>query len=356
MATMEEKRVPFGELLLDPENPRLPEELQGGSQEQILGYLRENAVLDELARSYLNNGFFPHEHLIATPDNGSYIVLEGNRRLAAVKVLLEDQDAEEIELPFDLEDELTDARRLELSELPVFVVPDRSEVRKYLGFRHIGGIKSWSAEAKARYLAAEVDRVKEAENPFLNVARRVGSNVQGVRHAFIAISSLRHAREEFGIDTSSVQHRRFGVWVRAMNSPDLRNYIGLGDPRSYDEVIDQLKKLNQDHLQEVLLDLIPKEGKKKPLLADSRDVTLYAQALQNEQAHKALREYEDIGLVRQIVEEAGLAARIQNLAQGIELTISELTRARSLDDDIAEAAEELESVAKALNAVVKAKD
>lgn len=353
---MEEKRVAFGELLLDPENPRLPEELQGGSQEQILGYLRENAVLDELARSYLNNGFFPHEHLIATPDNGSYIVLEGNRRLAAVKVLLEDQDAEEIELPFDLEDELTDARRLELSELPVFVVSDRSEVRKYLGFRHIGGIKSWSAEAKARYLAAEVDRVKEAENPFLDVARRVGSNVQGVRHAFIAISSLRYAREEFGIDTSSVQHRRFGVWVRAMNSPDLRNYIGLEDPRSYDEVIDQLKKLNQDHLREVLLDLIPKEGKKKPLLADSRDVTLYAQALQNEQAHKALREYEDIGLVRQIVEEAGLAARIQNLAQGIELTISELTRARSLDDDIAAAAEELESVAKALNAVVKAKD
>jgi hypothetical protein len=352
---MEERRIPPSELLLDPENPRLPEELQGGSQVKILEYLRETAVLDELARSYINNKFFPHEHLIATASNGAYIVLEGNRRLAAVKFLLEDEDAAEVDLPFDIEEEVPADVRESLLELPVFVVPDRNEVRKYLGFRHIGGIKSWSAEAKARYLAAEVDRVKDESNPFLDVARRVGSNVQGVRHAFIAISSLRHARKEFGIDTSMIQHRRFGVWVRAMNSPDLRNFIGLGDPRSFDEVMDQIEKLDKSALLEVLGDLIPKEGKRKALLSDSRDVTVYAQALQNEKARKALREYEDIELVRQIVEEAGLGARIRNLAQGVEITVSEITRAKDLDEDVAKAAEDLESVAKALNAVVKSK-
>lgn len=352
---MKELHLPPDQLLLDPENPRLPEELLGGSQVKILEYLRENAVLEELARSYINNKFFPHEHLIATPSNGAYVVLEGNRRLAAVKVLLEDDDAVEVGLPFDLEGEVSDEVRSSLLDLPVFVVPDRNEVRKYLGFRHIGGIKSWSAEAKARYLAAEVDRVKDEDNPFLDVARRVGSNVQGVRHAFIAISSLRHARDEFGIDTTAVQHRRFGVWVRAMNSPDLRNFIGLGDPRSFDEVMDQIAKLDKAALLEVLGDLVPKEGKKKALLVDSRDVTLYAQALQNEKAHKALRDYEDLELVRQIVEEAGLGARIRNLAQGIEITVQELTRARELDEDVAAAAEELENVARALNAVVKSK-
>ena len=352
---MDEKTVPVGQLLLDPDNPRLPEELQGSSQAKILEYLRANAVLEELARSYLNNGFFPHEHLIVTPHNGSFVVLEGNRRLAAVKVLLEDDDALEAGLRFELDEPTTNEALASLTDLPVFVVPDRSAVRKYLGFRHIGGIKTWSAEAKARYLAAEVELVKELDNPFLDVARRVGSNVQGVRHAYIAISILRYAGEEFGIETSAIQHRRFGVWVRAMNSPDLRNYIGLGDPRSYGEVRADLEDLDKAKLVEVLGDLAPAEGRTKPLLADSRDVTVYAQALQNEQAHKALREYGDLELVRQIVEEAGLAARLRNLTQAIELAVAEVTRARDLEADVAEAASGLATVAKSLDAVAKSK-
>ena len=352
---MEEKTVPFGELLLDPDNPRLPEDLRGGSQPKILEYLYENVVLDELARSYLNNGFFQHEHLIVTPSNGSFVALEGNRRLAAVKILLEDDDAKEADLSFALDDELTADVRETLLELPVFVVEDRGEVRKYLGFRHIGGIKTWSAEAKARYLADEVESVKDEENPFLEVARRVGSNVQGVRHAYIAISILRHARDEFGLQISTIQHRRFGVWVRAINSPDLRDYIGLGDPRSYEEVRAELENLDKDKLSEVLGDLVPAKGRKKPLVADSRDVTVYAQALQIEDAHRALRDYDDFELARQVVEEAGLVERLNNLRQGIELVMSEVTRARELDEDVAEAARDLAQVADALKAIADSK-
>jgi hypothetical protein len=354
-SAMEEKKVPFGQLLLDPLNPRLPEEVHGGSQVKILEYLQENAVLEELARSYLNNGFFQHEHLIATPDGDSFVALEGNRRLAAVKILLEDDDAKEAELRFDLDEEMTEEVKASLLTLPVFVAPDRAAVRKYLGFRHIGGIKTWSSEAKARYLATEVELVKDEENPFLDVARRVGSNVQGVRHSYIAISVLRYAQAEFGIETSQVQHRRFGVWVRAMNSPDLRDYIGLGDPRSYGEVRAGLEGLDQAKLTEVLEDLIPAEGRSKPVLSDSRDVTIYAQALQNERAHKVLREYGDIELARQVVEEAGLAARLRNLRQAIELAVAEVTRARELDEDVADAAAELATVSAALKAVAESK-
>ena len=355
MVAMDEKRIPYDELLLDYNNPRLPEELQGSSQPQILEYLSDNAVLDELARSYVNNGFFQHEHLIVTPDDGSFVVLEGNRRLAALKILLEDDDAQEAEVRFALDDDLTEEIRSTLLELPAFVVEDRSEVRKYLGFRHIGGIKTWSAEAKARYLADEVERVRGDDNPFLNVARRVGSNVQGVRHAYIAISTLRYARDEFGISTATIQHRRFGVWIRAMNSPDLRDYIGLGDPRSLEEVLAALPNLDKDKVSEVLGDLVPAQGRKKPLVADSRDVTVYAQALHIDQARVALREYEDFELARQIVEEAGLEERLVSLRQAIELAMTEVTRARSLDPLVIEAARDLAQVADALRAVAESK-
>jgi hypothetical protein len=237
----------------------------------------------------------------------------------------------------------------------VFIVDSREEVRKYLGFRHIGGIKTWSAEAKARYLADEVKIAKDLDNPFLDVARRVGSNVQGVRHAYIAISTLRYARDEFGIKVSVIQRSRFGVWVRAMNSPELRNYIGLGDPRSFDEVAASLSGLDRDNLAEVLGDLVPTRGRQKPLVADSRDVTVYAQALHNEQAHIALRDYEDFELARQIVEEAGLEERLVSLRQALELTMTEVTRARNLESSVVEAARDLAQVADALRAVADSK-
>lgn len=352
---MNETEIRYDELRLDAQNPRLPEELQGRSQPEILEYLSANAGLEELARSYVNNGFFQHEHLIVTPDDGEYVVLEGNRRLAALKILLEDDDAQEADLAFTLDEQLNKGDREDLLVLPVFVVDSREEVRKYLGFRHIGGIKTWSAEAKARYLADEVELVKDLESPFLDVARRVGSNVQGVRHAYIAISTLRYARDEFGIDTAAIQHRRFGVWIRAMNSPDLRDYIGLGDPRSYEQAREALGGLKKECLSEVLTDLAPTKGRSRPLLADSRDVTVYAQALQNEQAHAALREYDDFELARQIVEEAGLEERLTSLRRAIELAMNEITHAKELDGAVVEAARDLAQVASALQAVADSK-
>ena len=168
---------------MDQANPRLPEQLHGTDQVELLRYLNENSVLDELIRSLDDNGFFQHEPLIGVREDGDVVILEGNRRLAALKIYLGAPEARDLGLTPIL-DEAPSAERLrELSTVPVYLVDTRDEVHRYLGFRHIGGIKTWPAEAKARYLMQETDRAAalEVTNPFLDVARRVGSNSQGVR-------------------------------------------------------------------------------------------------------------------------------------------------------------------------------
>lgn len=351
---MKERRLRVSDIRLDPKNPRLPEDVRGQAEPVILEYLYDNAVLDELARSFVNNGFFQHEPVMVVQEHGEWIVLEGNRRVAALKVLLEHEAAEEAELSFALEDELSEERVDELQEIPVFVVDDRELVRKYLGFRHIGGIKTWSAEAKARYLAEEVDRVAEEPNPFLDVARRVGSNVQGVRNAYIAISILRHARDELGINVGAVQKRRFGVWVRCMNSPELRDYIGLGDPRTFAQVKEALEELDLNGLSEVLGDLIPRKGRRRAVLTDSRDVTIYAKALLIETAREAIRDYGDFELARQIVEQADLGERLDSLRRSMEAVLQAVTHATDLDSDVLDSARAMGEVARAIEAVVAA--
>ena len=81
------------ELYLDPKNPRLGRNNieRGLSQEEILE-LMATWTLDELALSYLENGgFWTHEALLVVREKldgvDRLVVVEGNRRLAALKNL-----------------------------------------------------------------------------------------------------------------------------------------------------------------------------------------------------------------------------------------------------------------------------
>lgn len=309
--------VKVNDLLLDPENPRLPEDLRGAPQSALFNYLYDNAVLDELADSMLDNGFFEHEPLIVLkPDpNGQRIVVEGNRRLAALMLIHGLPAVEERKL-------LTEPTELQLErlrEVPVYEVSSRDDVRRFLGYRHISGLKPWRPEAKARYIAEEVELANSHgdENPFLFVARRVGSNSQGIRNSYMAISILRHAREECGIDTLHVLNERFGVWLRSMNSPQIRSYIGLGDPRTYQEVRQALGELNCERLREVVGDLTPQKNR-KAVLADSRNVTTYGLVIQNSEARRVLRQFDDLSVAEPIVSGTSLASRAEEIARRID--------------------------------------
>ena len=83
-------KIPLDKLKLDPNNPRLPKSLRvkGASEEEIIEYMLLDASLIELMMAIGENNFFPGEQLLVVKDMGdSYKVVEGNRRLSAVKLL-----------------------------------------------------------------------------------------------------------------------------------------------------------------------------------------------------------------------------------------------------------------------------
>ncbi len=152
-------------LKLDPKNPRLPERVRGKSQSEILDYLFRHAVLEELAESYMDHGYFRNEPLIVIEDGElGNVVIEGNRRLAALKILRGVPEADELEFTIEALSEKVG----QLKEIPCYFVPSREEVSAYIGFRHIGGIKTWEPEAKARHVLAEVRQLvsKESRDSF----------------------------------------------------------------------------------------------------------------------------------------------------------------------------------------------
>lgn len=360
MAARSNETLAVQDLRLDTSNPRLPEHLREADQSGLLEYLHATAALDELAKSFVDNGFFPHEPLIVSqPDSGGkHDVLEGNRRLAALTILLGLPAAEQAsDVEITLDPPPTSEQLADLRSVPCVVVDDREDVRGFIGFRHIGGIKAWGAEAKARYLLAEVRRAHTRDphkNPFLVVARAVGSNSQGVRNPYIAMRILICGRENFGIDITAIQRSRFGVWNRAMNSPDLRSYIGFGNARTFEEIEAALGDLQEEPLREVLKDMVPADGSKRAVLGDSRDVTIYAQILQNERAHEILRRYDDLSLARQVVEQASVPQRIRQVVRRIDILMQEIGR-QGASQDALEPARELAQLAQSLHDLVNVK-
>lgn len=82
-------------LRLDPNNPRIPDSGKELSERDLISDLLDNDKVYELAKSIVNNGYYPVESLIVVKEKGKTYVLEGNRRLAALKLLLSPESAPE---------------------------------------------------------------------------------------------------------------------------------------------------------------------------------------------------------------------------------------------------------------------
>ncbi|GGO72161.1 hypothetical protein [Nocardioides deserti] len=352
--------VPLDLLLLDPMNPRIPEALQNQEQEVILQHLFDNDVLDELASSFLENGYFENEPVLVLPpdESGRRIVVEGNRRVATLIVLTQERRAAESDLRFDFFDAPPTEHAIDqLRLVPCFEIAERQEISAYLGYRHIGGLRQWPAEAKARFIATEVlDAEREGiSDPFYHVGRVIGSNARGVRASYETLEILRFAQQELDFNTALVRERRFTVWGLLVSNSGIRDFIGYtGRPRSLAAVREAVSRINEDNLRFVLDDLVPGPENTKPVLSDSRSVSTYAQILEDERARETLKRYKDLDLAASLVRGATISTSIQSLIRRLEPLVLEASGGQ-VDHEALSQASRLRELATSLESVIEGK-
>src|SRR6266849_9097568 len=80
--------VPTHQLDFDPNNPRLIEDgIKNPTDAEIIMALSDSADLAEVVESIALNGYIDIEPIIAQKVGSCWKVLEGNRRLAAIRIL-----------------------------------------------------------------------------------------------------------------------------------------------------------------------------------------------------------------------------------------------------------------------------
>lgn len=75
-------------LLLDYQNPRFSHKKEHLSQNELINEMVRKYDVYDLAKSIANDGYFPDKSLVAVGENDKLLVIEGNRRLSALKCLL----------------------------------------------------------------------------------------------------------------------------------------------------------------------------------------------------------------------------------------------------------------------------
>jgi hypothetical protein len=210
------------DLRIDVKNPRVPEE-EFSSETEAISYLIDHADVNELVQSIGRSGWLDFEPLIVLqPENNT--VIEGNRRLAAFR-LLGDESLRE-ELRFRLPEGITQG--LELPEtVRVFYVDTRAEARDFIGFKHINGAFKWDSFAKAKY--AEEWLRDDPSASVKDVSERLGDSHNTVLRLVNGYRVLRQA-ERLGFSTRDITAPRgfsFSHLYTALPSPAVRAFLGI---------------------------------------------------------------------------------------------------------------------------------
>ncbi len=224
MNTEEIKLVNVSELAFDLKNPRLVEfeEVESATDEEVIQILWELMDVREVMMSIAASGFFPHEPLIVAEEDGKKVVIEGNRRLAAVNILLNRAIAESYATRIP---DIADEEKRALAQLPI-VIGSREGNWRYLGFKHVNGPAKWSSYAKAQYIA-DVHRKFKIE--LEEIANQIGDTHKTVQRLFRGLMVIEQA-ERMGVFSRDDRWRRhfsFSHIYTGLDYQGISDFIGL---------------------------------------------------------------------------------------------------------------------------------
>ena len=215
--------VPVEELHLDPRNPRILEAGTGDDENSILHLLWREFAVEEVALSIAANGYFRYEPLLVDSSLGQNVVVEGNRRLAAVRLLRDRGLRKQVgatDLPRATRQVLAG-----IQTLPV-VFDSRDEFWRFVGFKHVNGPQAWGSYAKAEYIAWVRNSLgRELDE----IAATIGDTHLTVRRLYRAFMALEEA-ETAGVysrDNRSRKHFSFSHLYTGLNYSGIASFVGI---------------------------------------------------------------------------------------------------------------------------------
>lgn len=320
------KFVALDDLFLDPTNPRLGRDNTGRdvSQEKILD-LMQDWNLDELAVSFLESGFWSQEAVVAIEEklygHKCLVVVEGNRRIAALKLLRDAIKGQPISPKWN---ELTAGKKPPsdlFDQIPYIQIDSRKDVIAFLGFRHVTGIEEWRPAEKAEYIAKLID---EYGYTYQQVMRKIGSKTSTVRQNYISYRMLLQMENQNDISLENVE-KKFSVLYLSLRTDGAQLYLNIdmnASPAKAKKPVPPRRIKALTNYSKWLFG----DDKAPPLFTDSRFVDKFGKILESDDAIYYLERSEkpnfDVAYRIAGGDEPETVRLIEQAADNIELALS----------------------------------
>jgi hypothetical protein len=189
--------LPLASIFLDPNNPRfvgpdfnyIPD---GEIASEAVQHVARQRLINDFSVEKLQmnmevNGYLPIDRIIVRKfDDSQYVILEGNRRICAAK-LISKYTGEGDEVSPEVLDSL---KRIPCLEY-VGTVTNAAWI--FQGLRHITGINDWSSFNKAKLL---VEQMEEEGLKLMDVGKRFGLTPHGAGQWVRGYYAFKQAREK----------------------------------------------------------------------------------------------------------------------------------------------------------------
>src|SRR5215471_7858860 len=271
-------------LHFDRNNPRSGDRIFT-SEDEVLKFLIQNADVDELVTSIQSAGWVDFEPLIV--QQKSNVVLEGNRRLAALRLLTDTATRNRLgyKIPND-----GNAPKLP-EEVRVRWVADRSEARAFIAFKHINGPFKWDALAKAKYAAQWLDDGEAIEK----VSKQIGDTHKTVLRLVNGWRVLEQATKD-GFDPEDISATRFNFshLYTALARPNTRSFLGLPEDPNVLLAKQPISKTNAKQLEEVMGWLFgqSKQGRQHVIRSQNPDLNRLVKSAGEQTSYERTQVYE----------------------------------------------------------------
>lgn len=321
------KYAKLDDLCLDPLNPRLGRNNTGRDmpQAQVLELMRD-WTLDELIVSFLESGgFWTHEAVLVVeePLYGAehLVVVEGNRRVAALKYLRNALNGEEV--PRKIAEIAKGAKPAPslFTKVPYILVDSRKDVEAFLGFRHVTGIKEWKPAEKAQFIAKLID---DNGYDYQQVMRKIGSRTDSVRQNYISYRLLLQI-EDLDVVPEEQFEERFSVMYLSLRTQGVQKYLKIDIHADAKAAKKPVPKDHLLHLENFALWLFGTD-ERLPLFSDSRQVDNFGRILESPKAVEYLEETEtprfEVALRTAGGDEPEIVQLVEKAADNVELSLT----------------------------------
>lgn len=222
------KDISVTALKLDPQNPRLPEADKTLSQRQLIDELVEHEKIYDLAKEIVDKGYYPTEALITVEEEGNKYVLEGNRRLASLKLLNNPDSApEKYQKKFRALASRVNTEAIK--KVRVTIAPSRTAAWPIIMSKHTSSqVKGWSPIMQANFYKQLVDSGMSINDISAQYAIPVGEINSFLRsHTMYKIACSLDLPEEVLAKVLDTREFPISTLDRIIDNPKARKFLGI---------------------------------------------------------------------------------------------------------------------------------